>query len=177
MASTQGKLTGKVWLKSLWYGFIVGMISGFVKIGWEAICPPRTPIRNDPNPPQHLAQQMGFPDDLIFATATYNENVLMPFTLLLHFTFAIAFSFLFILLLQVFKQVAMGQGVVYGIVLWVVWHIIIFTILGTTPPPWECPFEEHFSEFFGHIIWGWSIASTAYFMIKHQKVQTLVYEE
>ena len=27
---------------SIWYGFISGMISGMVKIGWEAILPPRT---------------------------------------------------------------------------------------------------------------------------------------
>ena len=24
-------------------------------------------------------------------------------------------------------------------------------------PPWDQPFGEHFSEFFGHIIWMWSI--------------------
>jgi len=29
--------------------------------------------------------------------------------------------------------------------------------MGTVPPPWNQPFAEHFSEFFGHIIWLWTI--------------------
>jgi len=33
-------------VKSIWYGFIAGMISGMVKIGWEGIFPPRTIARN-----------------------------------------------------------------------------------------------------------------------------------
>ena len=43
--------------KSIWYGFIAGMISGMVKIGWEAILPPRTIARNMTNPPQHMADR------------------------------------------------------------------------------------------------------------------------
>lgn len=29
--------------------------------------------------------------------------------------------------------------------------------LGTVPAPWDQPWQEHVSEFFGHIIWMWSI--------------------
>ena len=29
--------------------------------------------------------------------------------------------------------------------------------MGTVPAPWNQPFAEHFSEFFGHIIWLWVI--------------------
>jgi putative membrane protein len=167
-------ITAKVVGKSIWYGIIVGIFSGWIKMGWENLFPPRTPIRNDPNPPQHMAQQLGIPDDVIFGTVYYNGNPIMPFTLLLHFTFAIAFSFLFILLIQNWRKVAMGQGVVYGLVLWVLWHIILMPLLGTTPAPWDCPFEEHFSECLGHAVWGWSIAVTAYYLINHQKVKTLI---
>lgn len=35
--------------KSIFYGFIAGMISGMVKIGWENILPPRTLARNATN--------------------------------------------------------------------------------------------------------------------------------
>ncbi len=41
--------------QSIWYGFISGMISGMVKIGWEAILPPRTSERNATNPPPTYA--------------------------------------------------------------------------------------------------------------------------
>ncbi len=74
--------------------------------------------RNAINPPQHMTQQLGFPDDVIFSTVYYNGQPVMPFTLLLHF-----------------------------------------------------------SEILGHIVWAWSIAATAFFLIKHQKVNTLTYLE
>jgi putative membrane protein len=173
-SENKNPITAKVFWKSVWYGIIVGIFSGWVKMGWENLFPPRTPARNAINPPQHMAQQLGFPDDLIFGTVTYNGNQIMPFTLLLHFTFAIVFSFLFILLIQNWKQVSMGQGVVYGLVLWVLWHIILMPLFGTTPAPWDRPFEEHFSECLGHAVWGWSIAIVAYYLIAHQKVKTLV---
>ena len=51
-------------VKSIWYGFIAGMISGMVKIGWEGIFPPRTIARNLINPPQHMAMQLGIPKKL-----------------------------------------------------------------------------------------------------------------
>lgn len=81
--------------------------------------PPRTPARNAINPPQHMAQQLGFPDDVIFSTVYYNGQPVMPFTLLLHFSFAIVFSILFILLIQKWKQVGMAQGAVCGLIIWV----------------------------------------------------------
>lgn len=165
--------TAPVVLKSIWYGFIAGMISGMVKIGWENIFPPRAPERNAINPPQHMAQQLGFPDDLIFSTVYYNGQPVMPFTLFLHFSFAIVFSILFILLIQKWKQVGIGQGAIYGLALWVIWHVVLMPLFGTTPAPWDMPFEEHFSEILGHAIWGWSIAATAFFLIAKQKKNTL----
>lgn len=43
-------------LKSVWYGFVAGMISGMVKIGWENLLPPRTIARNLTNPPQTMME-------------------------------------------------------------------------------------------------------------------------
>ena len=164
---------GAIWLKTLWYGFIAGMISGMVKIGWEVIFPPRTPERDAINPPQHLAQQIGLPDDLIFWTVEYGGQPVMPFTLVLHFAFAIVFSILFIWLIQKWTQVAMWQGAIYGLVLWVVWHVVLMPALGTVPAPWDQPLTEHFSEIFGHMVWGWSIAATSFFLIAKQRVADL----
>ena len=165
--------TAKAVLKCIWFGFIAGMISGMVKIGWENLFPPRTIERNEINPPQHMAQQIGIPDDIIFSTVYYADQPVAWFTLILHFSFAIVFSILFILLIQKWPQDALAQGAVYGIVLWIVWHVVLMPALGTVPAPWDQPFTEHFSEIFGHIIWAWSIAATAYFLIAKQKVKTL----
>lgn len=155
---------------------IAGMISDMGKIGWENI-PPRITARNAINPPQHMAQQLGFPDDVIFSTVYCNGQPVMPFTLLLYFSFAIVFSILFILLIQKWKQVGMAQGAVYGLIIWVAWHVILMPLFGTVPAPWDQPFEEHFSEILGHVVWAWSIAATVFFLIKHQKANTLTYLE
>lgn len=40
---------------------------------------------------------------------------------------------------------------------------------GTIPAPWNQPLDEHISEFFGHIVWAWSIAVTVYFLIAKDK--------
>lgn len=101
--------------------------------------PPRITARNAINPPQHMAQQLGFPDDVIFSTVYYNGQPVMPFTLLLHFSFAIVFSILFILLIQKWKQVGMAQGAVYGLIIWVAWHVILMLLFGTVPAPWDQP--------------------------------------
>lgn len=162
----------KAW-KIIWYGFIAGMISGMVKIGWENIFPPRTIERNLINPPQHMAQQIGIPDDIIFSQVYFADQPVAWFTLILHFSFAIVFAILFIALIQKWPKVALGQGAVYGIVLWIAWHVILMPALGTVPAPWDQPWTEHFSEFFGHIVWAWSIAATAYFLIAKSKTKVL----
>lgn len=41
-----------------------GLLSGAVKIGWEAIVPPRTPDREKETPPMTLLNQVGLPDSI-----------------------------------------------------------------------------------------------------------------
>jgi len=48
-------------LTTILIGIAAGFISGMVKIGWEAILPPRSQARDETNPPQPLLQQMGVP--------------------------------------------------------------------------------------------------------------------
>lgn len=50
------------------------MISGMVKIGWEALLPPRTIARNMTNPPQHMAEQLGFSDKLVHSFVYYSQD-------------------------------------------------------------------------------------------------------
>lgn len=160
----------EICIKSIWYGFIAGMISGMVKIGWENIFPPRTLARNATNPPQHMAEQLGISPDLVHAYVYYShDQKVFWFTLILHFSFAIAFSIIFVFISQYWSKVGLWQGTAYGIFLWILWHVILMPAFGTVPAPWNQPFAEHFSEFFGHIVWAWSIAATVYYLIAKDK--------
>ena len=164
----------KIFWKSVWYGFIAGMISGMVKIGWEKIFPPRTLARDATNPPQELLQQLGVPYDVTHSYVYFStDQQVFVVALIIHFAFAIFFSFLFILLTQYKPKIAIFEGAIYGIVIWIAFHIIIMPLLGTVPAPWDQPFDEHFSEFFGHIVWAWAIAASAWYLIAKQKVKTL----
>lgn len=162
----------RVFLKSVWFGIIAGMISGMVKIGWEKILPPRTLARDVVNPPQQMGASYKFTHTYVI----YNtDQKVFWVALILHFSFSIFFAWLLIYMVQ-FKKTAwagLWEGALYGIIIWVAWHLIIMPVLGTTPAPWQMPFAEHFSEFFGHIVWGWSIAAVGYYLIAKQRVKTL----
>ncbi|GAA3252507.1 hypothetical protein LMG8520_2373 [Lactococcus lactis subsp. lactis] len=74
--------------KSIWFGFISGMISGMVKIGLEAILPPRTIARNLTNPPQRMMEQFGVPSSLTHSYILYSQDQkVFWFSLILHFSF------------------------------------------------------------------------------------------
>ena len=65
----------------------------------------------------------------------------------------------------IFTIPGLGEGALYGIIIWFLWHILLMPINRTVPQPWKQPFSEHFSEFFGHIVWAWSIAAVSFYMI------------
>lgn len=165
--STQVNKVRQFW-QSIVVGIVAGMISGMVKIGWEKILPPRTLARDATNPPQHMLQQLGASAKFTHTYVFYNtDQKVFWVALILHFSFSIFFAWLLIYLAQFesAKWVAAWQGALYGIIIWVVWHVILMPALGTTPAPWHEPLAEHFSEFFGHIVWAWAIVATAYYMI------------
>lgn len=162
-------------LKSVWYGFVAGMISGMVKIGWENLLPPRTIVRNLTNPPQTMMEQFGVPHSLTHAYVYYShDQKVFWFTLILHFSFSVFFAMAYVFISQYWSKVGLWQGAAYGIFLWFAWHIVLMPAMGTVPAPWNQPFDEHFSEFFGHIVWAWSIAAVVFFMIAKDKQGKLV---
>ena len=117
-------------------GVLGGIVSAIVKFGWEVPPPPRTPVRNATNPPQQLLQQLGVPESVTHLSYTYNGNEGLPWiSFIVHFAFSIGFAVLYC----------------------VGFHVILMPLMGTVPAPWDQPFAEHFSEFFGHIIWLWVI--------------------
>ncbi|WP_129045127.1 YagU family protein [Companilactobacillus metriopterae] len=145
-----------------WYavftaGILGGIISGIVKLGWEVLLPPRTIARNLTNPPQELLQQIGFPSHFTHLTYTYSGQQMPWVSFIMHFGFSITFALLYCILAEKFPKITWGQGTVYGLVIWIAFHLIIMPLFGTVPAIWNQPFQEHFSEALGHIVWAWVI--------------------
>ena len=136
-------------------GVVTGIIGGFIKLGWEVPFPPRTPERNLTNPPQEVLQQLGFSFDFTHTTVSFNGNEVMIVSLLVHFAFSIFFIGLYCVLAEKWSQIKLWQGVAYGLLIWVVWHIVLMPALGTIPAPWDQPLAEHSSEATGHAAWLW----------------------
>lgn len=136
---------------------IGGVISGFVKLGWEILLPPRSPQRNETNPPQKLLQQMGISAELTHASITYLGNKIPYVSLIIHFGFSIVWAGIYALLGLKFPIVALGQGAVFGILVWFLFHIVIMPAMKTVPSMMEQPWQEHLSEFLGHIVWAFTI--------------------
>ena len=139
-------------------GVLGGIVSAIVKFGWEVPLPPRTPERNATNPPQELLQQLGVPESVTHLSYTFNGNEGLPWvSFIVHFSFSIAFALIYCLLAERFPQIKLWQGAAFGIFVYVAFHVVLMPLMGTVPAPWNQPFAEHFSEFFGHIIWLWVI--------------------
>ncbi len=141
----------------IYTGIIGGLLSGIVKLGWEVMFPPRTPERNATNPPQQLLQQLGFSHDFTHQTYTFSGMSLPWVSFIVHFSFSIVIAIIYCFLVKKYAYMAMGQGAVFGIVIWVLFHLIIMPIMHTVPAPWNQPFQENLSELFGHIVWMMTI--------------------
>lgn len=138
-------------------GLIAGAFSAIVKFGWEVPFPPRTPERNAVNPPQTLLEQIGFPTSVSRATIHFNGWDLPISSFIVHFAFAIAFGIIYCVLAERWPAITLWQGAAFGLAVWVGFHIVLMPLMRTVPAPWDQPWQEHFSEAFGHVIWLWSI--------------------
>lgn len=76
---------------------------------------------------------------------------------MMHFGFSVVFSFIYVILVQYSTLFSTGQGSVYGIVIWILFHLLIMPIMKTISSLWNQPLFEHFSELLGHILWGFVI--------------------
>ncbi|KAA8370925.1 DUF1440 domain-containing protein [Leuconostoc carnosum] len=147
-----------MFINSIVVGIMAGLISGMVKIGWETILPPRSQARDETNPPQQLLQQLGVPRQITHAYVYYSKDQKIYYTaLIMHFGFSVTFAVLLALTYKILPMIALWEGSLYGIVIWFAFHIVILPLLKTVPSPVKQPFAEHFSEFFGHIVWSWSM--------------------
>ncbi|MEQ4509028.1 MAG: DUF1440 domain-containing protein [Dickeya sp.] len=136
-------------------GIIAGIICAIAKFGWEIPFPPRTPARDLTNPPQQLLQQLGMSFDLSHLTYLFNGNPRPIMSFIMHFGFSITFTVLYCVAAEFWPRIKLWQGAFYGLVLWVVFHVVLLPLFGTVPAPWDQPFAEHFSEIFGHMFCFW----------------------
>jgi len=145
--------------KQIWYavlvGLIIGIIGAIVKFGWEIPFPPRTPDRDIVNPPQMILQQIGFSYDFTHQTYEYSGVARPYISFIIHFAFSIFFGILYSVWVLYKPAIKLWQGAAYGLAIHVLFHVLLLPALGTVPAPWNQPFDEHFSEIFGHMFWTW----------------------
>lgn len=145
------------WPVTIAAGVAGGIIGGLVKLGWENILPPRTPERDQTNPPQKLLQQIGVPAKITHATYSYSGQQLPWVSYLVHFGFSTSFGLTYSIAGQILPWIKVGHGIPFGIAVWDAFHVKLMPALGTVPPADEQPVEEHVSEILGHAIWMWTI--------------------
>lgn len=143
--------------KALLAGVAGGILSGIVKLGWEVPFPPRTPERNETNPPQALLQKLGVPREITHLTYTFSGVQLPVVSFIMHFGFSLTFALIYCLGAEFFPGITFLQGAAFGVIVDIVFHVWLMPALKVVPPAKEQPWEEHASEFFGHIMWMWSI--------------------
>ncbi|MEQ6028785.1 DUF1440 domain-containing protein [Staphylococcus saccharolyticus] len=122
-------------------GIAGGFIGGAVKMGWEALVPPRTPERDEEPPPMTLLHKLNLSENVKNAKYTYNQNDI-PITVMgVHYRFSIANAFVYALLTEKCPKFSTFRGGAFGI----------------TPEVEDLPKEERLSELFGHMNWMNSI--------------------
>lgn len=108
------------------------------------------------NPPQRLLEQVGVPAAVTHATYRYSDQDLPGVSYLIHFGFSISFGVIYEVLSEYRAYLRVGDGALFGLAVWVAFHLGILPRLGTVPPAKDQPFEEHLSEALGHIAWMWT---------------------
>lgn len=155
--SSLGRSKGSGVGTALAAGVVGGLVAGLVKIGWEAVLPPRTPERNDPNPPAHLLEQIGVPEEIRDLTVTYNGNEIGVTGLAVHHAFSVGTAVPYCLLAERCPAITAGGGALYGLGVWAGFHLAVLPALGTVPSAAEQPWQEHLSEALGHVVWSGTI--------------------
>lgn len=134
-----------------------GFIGGMVKMGYENLLPPRTPEREKETPPETLLRQVGVPESIRNFTYTYSGQQLPLTTYIVHHTFSIGAAVPYALLKDKLPVLSLGKGSLYGTGVFALFHELILPLTKTIPAPKDQPFEEHFSELLGHIVWMYTI--------------------
>ncbi len=141
------------YLAALWAGFLGGNLASFVKWGTEIPFPPRTPDRAIP--PLEMLNDMGLQaQNFIYH---YSGHTINWGVAGIHHLFSIGFAMFYCFIAEIFPRIKLWQGAAFALFVTLAFHGILLPFFHWAPPIWKLPFEEIFSELFGHIAWMWAI--------------------
>lgn len=130
-------------------GLIAGVTSGFVKIGWENLLPPRVEGREPP--PVTLLKNQGV--DFEGKTFTFSGNSVPWAIFSVHFGFSVAAVVAYAVAAEYLPKTKLALGTVYGTGVWAVFHLGVLPALKLSPAAKDLPRDEQISEFLGHLVW------------------------
>ncbi|MGX5011162.1 YagU family protein [Enterobacter asburiae] len=134
-------------------GFVGGNIASFVKWGTESPLPPRTPDRLIP--PMEMLNDFGIKASEL--TYQYSGHVVNWGVAGVHHIFSIFFALFYCCVAEIFPLIKLWQGIVFGLIVTIVFHGVVLPLGGWAPPIWNLPSDELFSETLGHILWMFTI--------------------
>lgn len=134
-------------------GIIAGILSAFVKSGWEDLIPPRSP--NLIPPPIELLNMLGI--DTAKLTFNWLDVSVNWAGNGVHILFSVVFAVLYCVIAERFPKIKLWQGAVYGYAVAFGSHYLIFPLLGIYAPFQWLGF---ISEVGGSFLWIWSIEIT-----------------
>ncbi|RKS87493.1 putative membrane protein [Orbus hercynius] len=143
----------RCYVLSIWIGIISGFVSALVKSGTEGIFPPR--LVTEGAPPVLLLQNIGI--DVTHWFYTYSEQIVYFGGNLVHIIFSIVWGVIYCFAAEIFPKIKMAQGLVFGLVVAILFHGIAMPVLGISTPVWDLRLQEIFSEVFGTALWIWII--------------------
>lgn len=141
------------YVAALWAGFWGGNISSFVKWGTEVPFPPRTPDR--PIPPKEMLQDWGV--NVANTVYPYSEHIVNWGVAGVHHIFSIVFALFYCLIAEIFPNIKLGQGIVFSLLVTIMFHGVLLPMNGWAPQLWDLPLQEIMSETLGHALWMWTI--------------------
>lgn len=139
--------------RALVAGFVGGNLSSFVKWGSEIPFPPREAGRI--SPPFAILKWLGLNAEAM--TYEFTGHAINYGVALVHQLFSIAFGVLYCALAVAFPVATLGQGLVFGLGVTVLFHAILLPLGGWAPQVWDVSGQETFSEVLGHLLWAWTI--------------------
>lgn len=141
-------------------GALAGLMGAFVKWGWEVPFPPRAADRI-PEPgilisyfTDHSFGYIGHAVSNGWVGAGQTAVVTSVAIMIVHTLFTVASGAIYGVAAEYFPIVRWGMGAAFGIVVLLFCHEFLMPLIGLTPAPWNLPWGEQASEFFGHILWG-----------------------
>ena len=154
MAIESGKERCMNVLKGALAGAIGGVVGGAVKLGCEAIVPPRPPGREPP--PGILAANVL--RGLTGRELSKDERATAAMGA--HWLFSFVSGALHGALVESQPALEDSQGIPLGLAVWVSMHEILLPLAHATPPLKELPISEQVNECITHCIFGFTVERT-----------------